>query len=324
MSPLLHVRSTQQGSLSQPRNRKSPCAVSPCRSANGTYLDIFRLSYRVYRNGTGNSATNRRVKAIPAPSVSLVWVLRGIVNRRVSARSDTERPRKQTGATMNLFPKFEAGLPLAQFLAKYGTEAHRTRWKMAAEQTALTDEQARSGCSAPLRDARTCLCLPGRGAATVRRSARSSSALRKPRPRLPLATSTATNTPMCRPRFRSTAGTAFRWSCSSPKTVPRSPDTVSRIARACLPAILVSQLTGEGCATGFVKGADPTRSAPSVQDWLNRVRAACSGYCAPSSRGSAACTTIKRAGHVGRGRAVVTLHARPDGGRGAAFLPWLA
>ena len=42
---------------------------------------------------------------------------------------------------MNLFATFEAGLPLADFLAKYGTDAHRARWQSAAEQTALTDAQ---------------------------------------------------------------------------------------------------------------------------------------------------------------------------------------
>ena len=42
---------------------------------------------------------------------------------------------------MNLFAKFESGLPLTDFLAKYGTAAHRARWKSAAEQTTLTDAQ---------------------------------------------------------------------------------------------------------------------------------------------------------------------------------------
>src|SRR5207237_4195174 len=42
---------------------------------------------------------------------------------------------------MNRFANFAAGLPLTEFLAKYGAEQHRNRWKLAAEQTSLTDEQ---------------------------------------------------------------------------------------------------------------------------------------------------------------------------------------
>ena len=42
---------------------------------------------------------------------------------------------------MNLFTKFEAALPLSEFLAKHGTDAHRNRWKFATEQTTLTDAQ---------------------------------------------------------------------------------------------------------------------------------------------------------------------------------------
>ena len=43
---------------------------------------------------------------------------------------------------MNLFDSFAAALPLSDFLAKYGTEADRKRWKRAAEQTRLTNAQA--------------------------------------------------------------------------------------------------------------------------------------------------------------------------------------
>src|SRR5438445_11470434 len=42
---------------------------------------------------------------------------------------------------MNLFRTFEAGLPLPEFLAKHGTDAHRARWAAAASQTSLTDAQ---------------------------------------------------------------------------------------------------------------------------------------------------------------------------------------
>ena len=42
---------------------------------------------------------------------------------------------------MNLFDKFAAGLPLAEFLAKYGTDADRAKWQRATDQTQLTDAQ---------------------------------------------------------------------------------------------------------------------------------------------------------------------------------------
>jgi thioredoxin family protein len=42
---------------------------------------------------------------------------------------------------MNLYNSFTTGLPLADFLAKYGTEADRKRWKHVSEQVRLSDEQ---------------------------------------------------------------------------------------------------------------------------------------------------------------------------------------
>jgi hypothetical protein len=42
---------------------------------------------------------------------------------------------------MNLFDAFAAALPLADFLARYGTEADRKRWTRAAGQTRLSDTQ---------------------------------------------------------------------------------------------------------------------------------------------------------------------------------------
>ncbi|WP_020473930.1 thioredoxin family protein [Zavarzinella formosa] len=42
---------------------------------------------------------------------------------------------------MNLFEKFSAGLPMAEFLAKYGNTAHQSRWKSTFEAVKLTPEQ---------------------------------------------------------------------------------------------------------------------------------------------------------------------------------------
>src|SRR5262245_38687751 len=45
------------------------------------------------------------------------------------------------GCTMNLFDAFAAGLPLPEFLAKYGSDTDRGKWARAAEQTQITDAQ---------------------------------------------------------------------------------------------------------------------------------------------------------------------------------------
>jgi thiol-disulfide isomerase/thioredoxin len=42
---------------------------------------------------------------------------------------------------MNLFDRFPAALPMDQFLSKYGTGAHRARWKATFDAVTLTDGQ---------------------------------------------------------------------------------------------------------------------------------------------------------------------------------------
>lgn len=42
---------------------------------------------------------------------------------------------------MNLFDRFNAGLPMAEFLAKYGNTAHQSRWKATFDAVQLTPEQ---------------------------------------------------------------------------------------------------------------------------------------------------------------------------------------
>jgi thiol-disulfide isomerase/thioredoxin len=43
---------------------------------------------------------------------------------------------------MNLFDRFSVALPMDHFLSKYGTAAHRTRWKETFDSIRLTDAQA--------------------------------------------------------------------------------------------------------------------------------------------------------------------------------------
>jgi hypothetical protein len=42
---------------------------------------------------------------------------------------------------MNLFEKWPAGLPYADFLAKFGTAVHKSRWKQTFDRTTLTQPQ---------------------------------------------------------------------------------------------------------------------------------------------------------------------------------------
>src|SRR5262249_3964482 len=50
--------------------------------------------------------------------------------------------RRQSGGTsMNLFGKFQQGLPYAEFLNRHGTEVHRQRWRQVHDQVVLTAAQ---------------------------------------------------------------------------------------------------------------------------------------------------------------------------------------
>src|SRR5262245_39458226 len=42
---------------------------------------------------------------------------------------------------MTLFERFSAGLPIAEFIAKYGSSAHQARWKSTFDAVKLTDAQ---------------------------------------------------------------------------------------------------------------------------------------------------------------------------------------
>jgi thioredoxin-like negative regulator of GroEL len=44
---------------------------------------------------------------------------------------------------MNLYEKFSAGLPYADFLARYGSDVHRARWEKVHSLVTLTAEQSR-------------------------------------------------------------------------------------------------------------------------------------------------------------------------------------
>jgi hypothetical protein len=165
---------------------------------------------------------------------------------------------------MNLFAKFEAGLPLTQFLAKYGTDAHRARWKSAVEQTSLTDEQRKLLGTFTRRT--NVLVLAGAWCGDCSSQC-------------PIFERIAEAAPVVQTRYidrdeHSDVQAALQINGGNrvPIAVFFSEDghEVARYGERTLARYrqLASQLIGEGCATGFVKADDPVQRAV-VQDWLN-------------------------------------------------------
>jgi hypothetical protein len=165
---------------------------------------------------------------------------------------------------MNLFAKFEAGAPLSAFLAKYGSDAHRNKWKLAAEQTGITGEQ-RKLLGAFTRKMNV-LVLAGAWCGDCSSQC-------------PILERFAEAAPVIQTHYldrdeHADAQAALQINGGNrvPVAVFFSEDgfEVSRYGERTLARYrqLVAQLTGEGCATGFVKGDDPVQRAV-VQDWLN-------------------------------------------------------
>ncbi len=165
---------------------------------------------------------------------------------------------------MNLFTKFETGLPLAGFLAKYGTESQRTRWKSAAEQTSLTDAQRKLLGTFTRRT--NVLVLAGAWCGDCSSQC-------------PIFERIAEAAPVVVTRYLDRdehadvqAALQINGGNRVPVAVFFSEDgsEVARYGERTLARYrqLVGQLTGEGCATGLVKGDDPVQRAV-VQEWLN-------------------------------------------------------
>lgn len=165
---------------------------------------------------------------------------------------------------MNLFPKFEAALPLGAFLAKYGTDAHRARWASAHAQTALTDEQ--TALLARFTRRTNVLVLAGAWCGDCSSQC-------------PIFERFAEAAPVIQTRYLDRdehadvqAALQINGGNRVPVAVFFSEDghEVARYGERTLARYraLVAQLTGEGCATGLVKGSDPTHLAV-VRDWLN-------------------------------------------------------
>jgi thiol-disulfide isomerase/thioredoxin len=165
---------------------------------------------------------------------------------------------------MNLFDSFSAGLPLADFLAKYGTEADRAKWARAAEQTAITDAQRQLLGKFTRRT--NVLVLAGAWCGDCASQC-------------PIFERFAEAAPVIVTRYldrdeHADVQQALRINGGNrvPVCVFFSEDgyEVSRYGERTLARYrqMVGQATGEGCATGLVKSADPVQ-VQIVQDWLN-------------------------------------------------------
>ena len=165
---------------------------------------------------------------------------------------------------MDLFPKFEAGLPLSEFLAKYGSDTDRAKWQRAASQTSLLDEQLPLLVTFTRRT--NVLVLAGAWCGDCAAQC-------------PIFERIAEAAPVIVTRYierdeHSDAQDALQINGGNrvPVVVFFSEDgfEVARYGERTLARYrqLVAQLNGEGCATGLVKGGDPTQLAV-VQDWLD-------------------------------------------------------
>lgn len=165
---------------------------------------------------------------------------------------------------MNLFPKFDAGLPLPAFLARYGSEADRGKWHRAAEQTHITDVQQRLLGQFTRRT--NVLVLAGAWCGDCVSQC-------------PIFERFAEAAPVIVTRYldrdeHADVQEALRINGGNrvPVAVFFSEDghEVARFGERTLARYrqMVEQLTGESCATGLVKSHDPVQ-VQVVQEWLD-------------------------------------------------------
>jgi thiol-disulfide isomerase/thioredoxin len=165
---------------------------------------------------------------------------------------------------MNLFDKFTAGLPLPEFLAKYGTDADRAKWARATEQTQITDAQ--KTLLAKFTRRTNVLVLAGAWCGDCAAQC-------------PILERFAEAAPVIVTHYidrdeHADAQAALKINGGNrvPVAVFFSEDgfEVARYGERMLARYrqLVEQLTGESCGTGIVKGSDPIQ-LQIVQDWLN-------------------------------------------------------
>lgn len=166
---------------------------------------------------------------------------------------------------MNLFAEFEAGLPLPEFLAKYGTDAHRARWALATEQTSTTPAQRE--LLGRFTRKMNVLVLAGAWCGDCSSQCPIFERFAEAAPLIQTRYLDRDEHPDAQAELRINGGDRV------PVAVFFSEDgfEVARYGERTLARYrqLVGRLSGEGCATGLVKGGDPVQPAV-VQDWLDQ------------------------------------------------------
>lgn len=166
---------------------------------------------------------------------------------------------------MKLFEKFSEGLPLAEFLAKYGSDSDRAKWARAAEQTLLTDAQKQLLGKFTRRT--HVLVLAGAWCGDCASQC-------------PIFEAFAAAAPVIVTRYIDRdvhadvqAALQINGGNRVPVAVFFSEDgqEVARYGERTLARYrqMVEQFAGEGCSTGIVKGSDPVQTQV-VQEWLDQ------------------------------------------------------
>ena len=165
---------------------------------------------------------------------------------------------------MNLFAKFADALPLPAFLTRYGSATDQSRWANALAATQLSESQKQ--LLAPFKRETNVLVLAGAWCGDCVSQC-------------PIFERIAEAAPVVVTRYLDRDAHADVQAALQVNGGNRVPVAVffsedgSEVARYGERTLaryrqLVGQLTGEGCATGLVKGGDPVQRAV-VQDWLN-------------------------------------------------------
>jgi thiol-disulfide isomerase/thioredoxin len=165
---------------------------------------------------------------------------------------------------MNLYEQFSAGLPLNDFLSRYGSETDRSRWQRAMEQTQLSEGQ--KALLKKFTRRTKVLVLAGAWCGDCAAQC-------------PIFERFAEIAPVIVTRYidrdvHADVQEALRINGGNrvPVAVFFSEDgqEVARYGERTLARYrqLVEQLTGETCGSGIVKGNDPLQMQ-IVQDWLD-------------------------------------------------------
>ncbi|HJZ56817.1 MAG TPA: thioredoxin family protein [Gemmataceae bacterium] len=165
---------------------------------------------------------------------------------------------------MNLFSKFAEGLPLGEFLAKYGTDADRAKWQRAADATRITDAQRQ--LLGKFTRQTNVLALAGAWCGDCAAQCPIFERFAEAAPVITVRYLDRDEHAVVQHELQINGGDRV------PVAVFFSEDgfEVARYGERTLARYrqLVEQLTGESCATGLVKSSDPVQMQV-VQDWLD-------------------------------------------------------